>query len=136
MLLDFAILGEKSKKGNFGMSEKELANRFTTEREQSVALQKRLDEYARSKIDLTIEMIKRAIKKKMYFRYVLADSWFACREIIQFIRFRHLPCDYLDWTSSKHIEFMPKDGLWKSYSKKVKDCSALENVRLPILLPK
>ena len=35
MLLDFAILGEKGRKGNYGMSEKELSRRYTTERDEN-----------------------------------------------------------------------------------------------------
>ena len=95
MLLDFAILGEKGKKGNYGMSEKELSRRYTTEREENIAIQRRIDEYSMSKIDLAIEMIRRAIKQKIHFRYVLADSWVTCAKIVRFIRSRHIKCDYL-----------------------------------------
>lgn len=95
MLLDFALVGEKGKKGNHGMSEKELANRFTKKRDEDDAIQDRLAEYTLSKIELTKFMILRAIRHKVKFRYVLADSWFACRDIIQFIRSRHFDCDYL-----------------------------------------
>ena len=95
MLLDFAILGEKGRKGNYGMSEKELSRRYTTERDEDIAIQRRIDEYSMSKIDLTIEMICRAIKHKIRFRYVLADSWFTCAKIVRFIRSRHIKCDYI-----------------------------------------
>lgn len=95
MILDFALLGEKGKKGNFGMSDRELRRRFTKERDGRDALQERLGEYTAKKTDLTIEMISRAIKKGVRFRYVLADSWFACKDIIRFIRSRHIKCDYL-----------------------------------------
>ena len=95
MLLDFAILGEKGRKGNYGMSEKELSKRFSKERAEDTAIHTRLDEYSMSKIDLAIEMIRRAIKQKMRFRYVLADSWFTCAKIIRFIRSRHIKCDYI-----------------------------------------
>lgn len=95
MLLDFALVGEKGKKGKYGMSDKELKKRFTKDRSPETELQERIDEYEMSKISLAISMIKQAIKKKVKFRYVLADSWFACSEIICFIRSRHLACDYL-----------------------------------------
>ena len=95
MLLDFAILGEKGKKGNYGMSARELSNRYSIEREAGSALETRIGEYSMSKIDLTIEMIKRAILHKVKFRYVLADSWFTCAKIIKYIRGRHIKCDYL-----------------------------------------
>jgi hypothetical protein len=95
MLLDFAILGEKGGKGNYGMSEKELSKRYSIERDEGDAIQTRLDEYPMSKIDLAIEMIHRAIKQKIRFRYVLADSWFTCAKIVKFIHSRHIKCDYI-----------------------------------------
>ncbi len=95
MILDFALLGEKGKRGNFGMSAKELQSRFTREHDEHAALQERINEYTARKNDLMTEMIKRAIGKGVRFRYVLADSWFACKDIIRFIRSRHMGCDYL-----------------------------------------
>ena len=95
MLLDFAVLGEKGRKGNYGMSEKELSKRHNIERDEDTAIQTRLDEYSMSKIDLTIEMIRRAVRHKIRFRYVLADSWFTCAKIVKFIRSRHIKCDYI-----------------------------------------
>ena len=95
MLLDFAILGEKGSKGNYGMSQKELSRRYSTERDEDDAIQTRLGEYSMSKIDLAIEMISRAIRHKIRFRYVLADSWFTCAKMVRFIRSRHIKCDYI-----------------------------------------
>ena len=51
--------------------------------------------YNYSKITLMIEMIRRIIKRKIHFDYVLADSWFACAEVILFITSRHARCHYL-----------------------------------------
>ena len=79
----------------YGMSEKELSKRYSIERDEDTAIQTRLDEYSMSKIDLTIEMIRRAVKHKIRFRYVLADSWFTCAKIVKFIRSRHIKCDYI-----------------------------------------
>lgn len=95
MLLDFAILGEKGRKGNYGMSGKELSRRYSTERDVDAAIQRRLDEYPVSKIDLAVEMIRRAIMHRIRFRYVLADCWFTCAKMVRFIRFRHIKCDYI-----------------------------------------
>ena len=95
LILDFALLGEKGKKGNFGMSGKELKQRFTKDRDVENSLQERIREYSNKKTDLMIEMITRAIKKGIKFRYVLADSWFANKDIIRFIHSRHVKCDYL-----------------------------------------
>ena len=95
LILDFALLGEKGKKGNYGMSAQELQQRFTKKRDDEDALQERIKEYSAKKTDLTIDMIKRAVSKGFRFRYVLADSWFTCKDIIHFIRSRHIKCDYL-----------------------------------------
>ncbi len=65
-------------------------------RDSGDALQERIGEYtAKKKTDLMIAMIRRAIRKGVRFRYVLADSWFACKDVIRFIRSRHVRCDYL-----------------------------------------
>lgn len=42
-----------------------------------------------------IEMIKRIISRKIHFDYILADSWFACAEVIKFVTSRHIKCHYL-----------------------------------------
>ena len=95
MVLDFALLGEPGKKGNFSMTGKELAGRYSKTRPEDTAVQERINEYSQSKIKLTIDMIRRAIRKGVRFRYILADSWFACADIIRFATSRHIGCDYL-----------------------------------------
>lgn len=94
ILLDFAIVGEKGKKGNYGMSAKELQRRHTTDHDSEV-LSQRGKEYDMSKIELAKEMIKRAIRKGIRFSYVLADSWFTNKEIVRFIHSRHIKCHWL-----------------------------------------
>lgn len=42
-----------------------------------------------------MQMIRRAIGNRVRFRYVLADSWFACAEMIGFIKSRRIGCHYL-----------------------------------------
>lgn len=92
MLLDFALVGEKGGKGNYGMSKKELDARYAPERNEEDTVSKRLSEYGKDKITLAIEMVKTAIRKGISFQYLLADSWFACKEIIRFIHSRHIKC--------------------------------------------
>ena len=45
MLLDFAILGEKGKRGNYGMREKELIRRYSNECDKDAAIQTRIGEF-------------------------------------------------------------------------------------------
>ena len=95
MLLDFAIVGEAGKKGDHGLKQKQLDARFSKEHDKDSHTAKRIGEYSQSKITLMIEMIRRVIKRKIHFDYVLADSWFACAEVILFITSRHVRCHYL-----------------------------------------
>jgi hypothetical protein len=67
-ILNFAILGEKGKKNNYSMSDKELVARFTKDRDEASAVMTRVEEYKESKIQLMIAMIKRAIKKGIRYR--------------------------------------------------------------------
>ena len=95
MLLDFALVGEAGKKGNHGLKQKQLDARFSKEHAKDSHTAERIKEYDQSKITLMIEMIRRIIKRKIHFDYVLADSWFACAEVILFITSRHVRCHYL-----------------------------------------
>ena len=95
MLLDFALVGEEGKNGNYGLKQKQLDARFSKEHDKESHTAKRIEEYNQSKIALMIEMIRRIIKRKIHFDYVLADSWFACAEVILFITSRHVRCHYL-----------------------------------------
>ena len=95
MLLDFALLGEKGKNGKYGMSDKELSRRRQPKRAENSCHSQREAEYDKSKIALVIEMVKRAIYKKVRFSYLLADSWFACKELIRFIHTRRVKCHFL-----------------------------------------
>lgn len=94
LLLDFALLGEKGKDGNYGMTPQELERRHRTVHD-SETLRHREKEYDMSKIELAKEMIRRAIRKGIRFRYVLADSWFTNREIVRFIHSRRVRCHWL-----------------------------------------
>lgn len=95
MAIDFEIVGEPGKKENHSMSEAELKGRFSKDRDKGCATSKRMENYTRSKIDLLKEMVRRAISNGYRFDYLLADSWFACKEIILFIKKRRVKCHYL-----------------------------------------
>ena len=53
-------------------------------------------------------MIRRVIKHKIHFDYILADSWFACAEIIKFITSRHTKCHYLGMIKMGATKYMYK----------------------------
>ena len=94
ILLDFDIIGEKGKNGNYGMSAKELERRHRTEHDSEV-LRNREKAYGMSKLELAKEMIKRAIRNGIKFSYVLADSWFTNKDIVRFIHTRRVRCHWL-----------------------------------------
>ena len=48
MLLDFAIVGEEGKKGNYGMKQKQLDARFSKEHDRESHTAKRIEEYNQS----------------------------------------------------------------------------------------
>lgn len=94
LLLDFDIVGEKGRKGNYGMSSKELSARRSVKRDSEV-FKEREDACAKSKIELAKEMITRAIRHGIKFRYVLADSWFTCKDLVRFIHRRRYKCHWM-----------------------------------------
>jgi len=85
MLLDFSLVGEEGKKKNYGLKQKQLEARFSKEHSDESHTAKCIKEYDQSKIALMMEMIRRVIKHKIHFDYILADSWFACAGIIKFV---------------------------------------------------
>lgn len=94
MLVDFALVGEEGKK-NYGLKQKQLDARFSKKHAETSHTAHRVKEYDMSKITLMMEMIRCVIKQKIHFDYILADSWFACADIIKFATSRHVKCHYL-----------------------------------------
>ena len=95
MTLDFELVGEPGKKGMHSLSEADFNARFSKERDGECPSAKRMANYTRSKIELLIEMVGRAIGNGCRFDYLLADSWFTCREVIRYIWTRRIKCHYL-----------------------------------------
>ena len=108
MLLDFALVGEEGGNGKHGLKQSQLDARFSKEHEEGSHATLRTEEYSQSKIALMIGMIRRVIKRKIHFDYVLADSWFACAEIILFITSRHVRCHYLGMIKMGRTKYMYK----------------------------
>ena len=55
-------------------------------------------------------MVRRVIKRKICFDYVLADSWFACAEVVRFITSRHVGCHYLGMIKMGKTKYAYKGG--------------------------
>lgn len=120
--LDFSLHGEKgsNEKKPYGLTKKELKNRFTKKRDKASCGQKRVDEYVTTKIASAISMIARAIRQGVRFDYVLCDSWFTCFELIKFITKRRIKC---------HLLGMVKNGTAK-YDFNQKKLTAKEIARI------
>ena len=112
MLLDFSLVGEEGKKKNYGLKQKQLEARFSKEHSDESHTAKRIKEYDQSKIALMMEMIRRVIKHKILFEYILADSWFLCAEIIKFVTSRHTKCHYLGMIKMGATKYMYKGKVY------------------------
>ena len=81
--IDFSIHNEPGKKKNRGLKSVELKKQYSKKRNPEVAVQERIGEISKSKIEVALEMIKRAVKNGFTPKYILADSWFITDHIIK-----------------------------------------------------
>ena len=90
--LDFSLHGEKgkNKKKPFGLTSKQLKERYSKPRTKDTETHKRKQEYFTSKIEQMMKMIRTAINKGLRFDYVLVDSWFTCFALVKFIKTRRI----------------------------------------------
>ena len=86
--LDFSLHREKgkNKKKPYGLSRKELKKQYKADRDVSSPSVKRIKEVDASKIDILINMVKRAAKNGFIPDFLLTDSWFLCDKLITSIR--------------------------------------------------
>ena len=85
MLPDFSLCREYKDAG-YGLTRRQAARQYKSADGEDSEIASRKKECSMSKIELMKEMIKRCIKHGLHFEYVLCDSWFACTEIIDFVR--------------------------------------------------
>lgn len=90
-MLDASLHGEKGKvEGKEqGLSAKQRQNRYNRKRDENSHVAKRKEEYFMSKGKKLIEMVRRAIKAKIPFEYLLVDSWFTCTGLVDFVYNSH-----------------------------------------------
>lgn len=84
--VDFSIHREKGKKGDSGLTGKQLKAQYTKKRDKENPDYTRLQESDLSKVESTIEMMKRAWKAGIHADYTLCDSWFTCEGLIAAVR--------------------------------------------------
>lgn len=85
--LDFSLHGEKGKKEGKeqGLTAQQRKERYTRERDSKSHSARRKEEYFISKGIRLIEMVKRAIRAKIPFEYLLVDSWFTNTALVDFV---------------------------------------------------
>ena len=88
MLIDFTLLGEEGRVASRpqGLFQKDIAARFSKERDSGCKVEKRKEEYFQSKISSMKRMLNNASIEHMGFDYLLVDSWFTCKEVVNYIR--------------------------------------------------
>ncbi len=83
--MDFSLHIEPGKTGKRGLSTKELKKQYSKDRPECCFSNKRIEELEVSKIEIAMQMIKRAVSRKLVIDYVLADSWFVSENFIRAI---------------------------------------------------
>ena len=88
---DFSLHGEKGKvEGKEqGLTAKQRNQRYCRERKGDSHMARRKDEFFNSKLERLIIMVKTAMKKGIPFEYLLVDSWFTCKELVNFVCHSH-----------------------------------------------
>lgn len=85
--IDFSIHSEKGKNGDYGLTAKQRRKRFSKKREATCPDFQRAKEATRSKLDVAVEMLKRAWSyPALRAQYVLCDSWFTCERLLKEVR--------------------------------------------------
>lgn len=87
LMLDASLHGEmgKTQGREQGLSATERKKRYSRERDKESQTTKRKKEYFMNKGEKLIEMVKRTIKAKIQFEYLLVDSWFTNFALIDFV---------------------------------------------------
>lgn len=85
--IDLSIHSEAGRNKDYGLTAKQRKSRFSKRRDHTNPNHARAQEATRSKLDVAIEMIRRAWGYKVLrAQYVLCDSWFTCERLIAEVR--------------------------------------------------
>uniref|UniRef100_UPI004025D86E hypothetical protein n=1 Tax=Prevotella sp. TaxID=59823 RepID=UPI004025D86E len=77
------------------MSKEQMGKQHSKDRASDSHGQTHVNEYSMDKQTKLREMVAYAIKKGQRFDYLLVDSWFTCKELVDFIKRRHFNCHLL-----------------------------------------
>lgn len=117
-MLDASLHGEKGKieRKQQGLTSAQREQRFSRERDENSPLFKRKQEFFMPKGVKLIEMVKRAIRGKIPFEYLLVDSWFTCSSLVEFIFKCHRKFHLLGMAKMGNTKYKTKE--WGELSAK------------------
>lgn len=86
-VLDFSLHGEDGKNPDCpqGLTKKQKEERYSKVRTSDSAVSARISEYFESKLESLKRHIREAVRRKIRFEYLLVDSWFTCKDLIEFV---------------------------------------------------
>ena len=84
--LDFSLHSEAGRKKNFGLTKKQLKDRFTKKRADNDCMKKRAAELLIDKPTVALQMLRRAVKNGFMAKYLLMDKWFFGKDFITEVR--------------------------------------------------
>lgn len=86
LVVDFSMHAEATKKGNYGLTSKQLKNRTVIKRKDGDCLKNRVKELDEQKPAVALEMIRRAWKNGIHASYLLMDKWYFGIDLIRGVR--------------------------------------------------
>ena len=83
--LENAYYEIQKQSAKYGLKKEDYSKQFKKKRDIKTAGYKRKKEIDMSKIDNAVSMLKRAVKRRFKFDYVLTDSWFFCGKLLKYV---------------------------------------------------
>lgn len=111
-VLEFSLHGEKGKSEGReqGLTKRQREHRYSNSKRDSKSHgAKRMEEYFKSKGEKLIDMVKKAIKAKIKFEYLLVDSWFTCTDLVDFVYKCHKSFHLLGMARMGNTKYKTKD---------------------------
>lgn len=86
IIVDFSIHAEATRKGNYGLTDKQLKERTVIKRKDGDCMKSRVKELDEQKPKVALQMIRRAWKNGIRASYLLMDKWYFSAELMQNVR--------------------------------------------------
>lgn len=117
--VDFSIHRERGRKKDkpFGLKKRELRKQFKKTRNKDSVSWQRVRETDVSKIESAVDMVKRAMKKKLEIDYLLMDSWFTCWAFVALaMKYKKQGLHLIGMYKGAKTKFDADDGKQLTYS--------------------